>query len=411
MEGHLAADRSRACESDGMEHSLALGVGAFAALVAAALVISIAAERIRIPAPVLLVAFGVCAGTIWHIRPGFEFGPALLFVFLPPLIFEAAWSIDLRELTANWLRIVLLAFPGTLFVAFAIAGALTGFGALSFASALLLGAIVSATDPVAVVSVFRRVPVPPALRTIVEAESLSNDGIAVVLYSVALAAATGAAISWTGAIGTGALAILGGIAIGAACAVPLWWALAATEASEYEVAATVALAYIAYILADSVHCSGIFATASAAVVLRTLLTRNARMSNRNDVDAFWNTAAYIANAVVFVATGLVIDPIRVLHEPLLVIVALAVILGSRVVLAWFIASDMRSRLTVFMAGMRGALPLALALALPETLADRAQIIDVVFATVLVTLVLGGIPLPFLAQRLYGTQRHPSSADN
>jgi CPA1 family monovalent cation:H+ antiporter len=383
-----------------MEPSLALHVSAFAALIGAALAISIAAERVRIPAPVLLVAFGVCAGVFWHIRPPFAFGPALLFVFLPPLIFEAAWSIDLRALATNWLRIVLLAFPGTLFVAFAIAGVVAGAGALSFASALVLGAIVSATDPVAVISVFRRVPVPASLRTIVEAESLANDGVAVVLYASALVVVVGGSISWGGAIGGGVIAILGGVLIGAVCVLPFWLALAATKASEYEVTATVALAYIAYLAADAAHCSGIFATTAAAITLRTLLTRRERLSNRDGVDTFWNSAAYIANAVVFVATGLFIDPRRIFHEPLLVVTAIAVMLGSRVVLAVLVGPDMRARVTVFMAGMRGALPLALALALPASFPDRAAIIDVVFAVVLVTFVLQGTVLQFIAGRLY-----------
>jgi CPA1 family monovalent cation:H+ antiporter len=387
-----------------MEHSLAAGVAQFVLLLGAALAISIAAERIRLPAAVLLVALGAVAGTIWHVRPPFDFGPALLFVFLPPLVFEAAWAIDLRELRANWLRVAMLAFPGTVFVACIIAGTLTAFGALPFASALLLGAIVSATDPVAVVAVFRRVAVPASLRTLVEAESLSNDGVAVVLYSVALGIATGAAVSWSGSIASGFGAIVGGMAIGAACAIPLWLALSAVDASEYEVTGSVALAYTSYLLADRLHCSGIFATASAAIVLRALLTRRAHIANRDDVDVFWNAAAYMTNAIVFLATGLLIDPARVLHEPLLVVVALGVVLGSRLVLAWFVSRDARARVTVFLAGMRGALPLALALALPATLRDRAQIIDAVFATVLVTLVLQGIPLTMVVERLYGVER-------
>lgn len=392
-----------------MEHSLAAGVAHFALLLGAALAISIAAERVRIPPAVLLVALGAGAGTIWHVRPPFDFGPALLFVFLPPLVFEAAWVIDLRELRANWLRVAMLAFPGTLFVACIIAGALTAFGALPFASALLLGAMVSATDPVAVVAVFRRVPVPAALRTVVEAESLSNDGVAVVLYSIALGIATGGTVSWSGSALAGAGAVAGGVAIGAACALPLWLVLSAVDASEYEVTGSVALAYTSYLVADTFHCSGIFATATAAIALRALLARRPHIANRDDVDVFWNAAAYMTNAVVFLATGLLIDPARVLHEPLLVAVALGVVLGSRLVLAWFVASDARARVTVFLAGMRGALPLALALALPATIRDRPQIIDAVFATVLVTLVIQGIPLTLIVERLYG--KPPPAAES
>jgi CPA1 family monovalent cation:H+ antiporter len=383
-----------------VEHSLVFGVGQFAALLGAALTISIAAERIRIPAAVLLVAVGICAGTVWHVQLPFAFGPAVLFIFLPPLIFEAAWSLDLHEFRSNWAHVAMLAFPGTIFVAFVIGVVLALSGALPFASALLLGAIVSATDPVAVVAVFRTVAVPPSLRTIVEAESLANDGVAVALYAVALAAASGATVSWIGASIAGAVAILGGAAVGVACAPPLWLALRTIDRSEYEVTATVTLAYASYLIADGLHCSGIFATAAAAVTLRALLARRQHLGNRGDVDVFWNAAAYMANAIVFLATGILIDLPRIPHEPLLVIVGVAVVLGSRAVLAWFVAPDARERFMVFLAGMRGALPLALALALPASLVDRAQIIDAVFATVLVTLVVQGIPLRLAAERLY-----------
>jgi CPA1 family monovalent cation:H+ antiporter len=158
-----------------------VAVAAFVALLAAAVIVSIAAERVRVPPAVMLVAVGVVAGTLWHVRPPFAFGPALLFVFLPPLIFEAAWTIDLDELRRLAARVVLLAFPGTLLTAFAVAVALAGLGQLPFVQGLLFGAIVSATDPVAVVAVFRRAGVPTRVRTLVEAESLANDGVAVVL--------------------------------------------------------------------------------------------------------------------------------------------------------------------------------------------------------------------------------------
>jgi Na+:H+ antiporter len=387
-----------------MEHSIAVQAGTFTVLLGAALAISIGAERVRVPAAVALVAFGVVAGALWHVDLPFAFGPALLFVFLPPLVFEAAWNLDLRELARHALRVTMLAGPGTLFAALAIAAAVSLSGALPFAPALLLGAIVSATDPIAVVAVFRAAGVPAGLRTLVEAESLANDGVAVALYGVALAVAAGGAVSWGGAAFGGAVAILGGAAVGAACAVPMWLALSVADASEYEVTATVALAYAAYLIADVLHVSGIFATAAAAVALRALLARRSHMTNRNDVDVFWNAAAYMTNAVLFLATGLLISPQRVLHEPLLVGITLFVVLAARAVMALLVVPDTRGRVTVFLAGMRGALPLALALALPQNLPARPQIVDAVFATVLVTLVVQGIPLKHVAGRLYGPAR-------
>ncbi|MDQ6826184.1 MAG: cation:proton antiporter, partial [Candidatus Eremiobacteraeota bacterium] len=130
-------------EPGAMVPDVQYSVSAFSILLAAALVISIAAERLRLPAAVLLVALGAAASTFWHIRPPFDFGPALLFLFLPPLIFEAAWNLDLGELRKQYKRVLFLAFLGTLLSAFGIAAILPVIGALAFVPALLLGAIVS----------------------------------------------------------------------------------------------------------------------------------------------------------------------------------------------------------------------------------------------------------------------------
>ena len=385
-----------------MTDSVASSVAAFVALLASGLTVSIAAQRVRVPPAVLLVVVGAIFGSVWHIAPPFSFGPALLAVFLPPLIFEAAWNIDLAEIRRAAATIVTLALPGTLFSAFAIAGALSAVRALDFPVALLFGAIVSATDPVAVVAVFRNVKAPARLKAIVEAESLANDGVAVILYGIALALVGGSAVAWYTGVLQIMLSIGGGILVGALCAIPSWLALRLITFAEYEVAGTVALAYIAYLIADRLGVSGIFATTAAAIVLRALLVRRANLNNRNDVDVFWNATAFIANAVVFLATGLLIDVPRAFHEPRLVLSAIVATIAVRIVLSLIASREMPARITFVLAGMRGALPLALALALPATLIYRAQIIDGVFAVVLVTLVLQGASLEPVVRRLYGS---------
>lgn len=384
-----------------MSQDVSAGVAAFVALLAFAVLVSIAAERARIPAAVLLVGVGAVFGSVWHVKPPFQFGPAVFFVFLPPLIFEAAWSIDLAALRACVLRVGLLALPGTVVSALVVAAVVVATDKLPFGSALLLGAMISATDPVAVVAVFRHAAVPTRIKTLVEAESLSNDGVAVVLYGIALALVQGTSVSWPAAVGHGIVEIAGGIVVGAACAVPLWLVLRMTRSSEYEVTTTIVLAYIAYLLADHLTFSGIFATASAAVALRALLQPGMNMHNRDIVDEFWRSGAYIANAAVFLATGLLINIPRALHEPVLVAVVVAAVLVARVALSFAAGDDRASRITVFLAGMRGALPLALALALPQNLPFRAEMIDGVFAVVLFTLVFQGSLLEPVVSRLYG----------
>lgn len=387
-----------------MAPDVSAGTSAFVALLCVALSLSLVAERVRLPAAVLLVAFGAIAGSIWHVHPPFAFGPTVLVVFLPPLIFEAAWHINLRSLRAQALRVAVIAVGGTVVTALAIACTISVEGELPFASALLLGAIVSATDPVAVIAVFRNVAVPDKVKTLVEAESLSNDGIAVVIYGMAMVQATGGGLTWLPALGHGAAEIVGGSVIGAVCAVPFWLMVKGTQAPEYEVTATIALAYVAYLAADHFGFSGIFATATAAFALRGLIHESAHMQNRDHVDAFWISAASIANATVFLATGLLIDIPRAIHEPLVVVAALAAMVVSRAAIALAAGRKRQTRITVFLAGMRGALPLALALALPNDLQFRPVIVDGVFAVVLVTLVFQGALLEPVVARLYGESR-------
>jgi CPA1 family monovalent cation:H+ antiporter len=380
---------------------LALSASASVALLAAALLISILAERVRIPAAVLLVGAGIFVGSLWHVRPPFAFSQSLLVIFLPPLIFEAAWNIKLDMLRRTWVPIVLLALPGTIAVAFSIAFGLSLLGSLPFAAALLYGSMVAASDPVAVVAVFRKVPVPEYLTTIVEAESLSNDGVAVVLYTVALAMATGGGIDVPASVLHGALQIAGGVAIGTALACVASWLLRMTASADFEVTMTFALAYGAYLTANGLSLSGIFAAAAAGVVLRALQKKkNGTISNVDSVDAFWNATAFIANAIVFVSTGLLIDFPRIINDPVMIAIAIAIVLASRAILVVLVLRRRRERITAFLSGMRGALPLALALTLPDQIADRSQIIDAVFATVFVTLVLQGLPLESVIRRLY-----------
>ncbi|MBV8579223.1 MAG: cation:proton antiporter [Candidatus Eremiobacteraeota bacterium] len=369
------------------------------ALLGAAVIVAILAERVRVPAPVALVA----AGAFFTIPPPFAFGDTLLFVFLPPLIFEAAWNLDAAALRRGAGRIALLAVPGTLVTAAIVAGVLVLTHVFPLDAAVLFGAIVAATDPVAVVAAFRRVHVPDDVRTLVEAESLSNDGIALVLFAFAVALASGAppASPWTD-VALGAFEVAGGAVVGAIFGAICAAVLRATAAWEHEITVTIVLAYGAYLGATALHLSGIFATAAGAIALRAALARTPGvLSNALDVDRAWSALAFVANAVVFIATGLLIRPDRIVHEPALVFAAIAAVTLARVLLSLVATRDRADRITVFLAGMRGALPLALALSLPEALPYRPQIIDATFAVVLVTIVVQGAPLEVVLARLYG----------
>jgi len=374
--------------------------GVLAALLGVAVLIALGAERLRIPSAVALVAFGAGTAAIHPIALPFPFGPTLLFVLLPPLIFEAAWSIDLASLRRTAGRVALLAVPGVV-----LAAGLTGYGMaasglLPLPAALVLGAIVAATDPVAVIAIFRRLDVPLDLQTIVEGESIANDGVALVLYGIALTFATsGTTDSVLRDAGHAVFAVVAGVAIGIAWASLVAFVISRTGTAAIEVTATVVLAYLAYLSADALGGSGIFATAAAAIALRALQRAAPIAANAGDVDAFWSTIAFIANSFVFLITGLQLQLGRIVQEPVLVAVAIVVVVASRIVLASVVIRPSAWRWTVVFAGIRGGLSLALALALPPDLPHRTSIVDAVVAVVLFTLVVQGVSLEPLLTRL------------
>ena len=249
----------------------------------------------------------------------------------------------------------MLAFPGTLLTAIAVAFAL--------------------------VAIFRRTAVPTHVRTIAEAESLANDGVAVVLYGIAVSLASTTVAALRTRIRFAPLSI----------------------------ALREALAYGSYQVALLAHVSGFFATATAALAVRLaepvlpLVTETQGAASvrapRIDLDAFWEGFAYIANATAFFAAGLLIDVSRAFHEIGFAAVGIVALLATRAVLALVAATDLASRAAIFLAGMRGGL--SLALALPETLPGRAIVVDGVFATVLATLVIQGILLEPILRRISG----------
>lgn len=369
-------------------------------LLGVAVLVALAAERLRVPGAVALVAFGAGTASIYPVALPFHFGDTLLFIFLPPLIFEAAWSIDPAALRRTAARIALLALPGVVLVAGTIGFGIALSGQLPLASAIVLGAIVSATDPVAVIGIFRRLHVPIDLLTIVEGESIANDGAAIVLYAVALSFAAGSVEDSVVAASLRAVvAIAGGCAIGVACAAVVAFVMGRTRSGPLEITATIVLAFLAYLSADALRCSGVFATAAAGIALRAFAHVGPVTDNADDVDTFWSTIAFIVNALVFLATGLVLQIGRIVSHPLLVVVAIVTVIVSRVVLAALIIRPMTWRVTVVLAGMRGGLSLALALALPQSLPYREEILDAVFGVVLFTLIVQGVALEPVLQRL------------
>lgn len=383
-------------------------------MLGAAVLVAIVAERIRLPAAVALVGFGAIVSSTAPVGVPFRFGPALLFIFLPPLIFEAAWNLDARALRRMAWPIAVLALPGVVLTTAVIALGLSAAGQLLPVAAFAFGTIVSATDPVGVIAIFRRLSVPLDLMTLVEGESIANDGVAIALYGIALAlAATPATLDVWSASASAALGVAGGAAVGIAAAGVIGLAIRGARERSVELTATIVLAFSAYGIAASLHFSGVFASAAAGVTLRAMRGFVLTAQPTEDIDRFWEVIAFVANAVVFLATGLMIQLPRLLREPVLVLAAIAVVFVSRALLTFAVlpvsgAGSFAAgwRTTVFFAGMRGALSLALALGLPPEFPQRGEIVDATFAVVLATLVFQGATIETLLARLPLAQRPP-----
>jgi len=345
-----------------------------------------------------LVALGLLIGELEPGRFGRLFAFATFYVFLPAIIFEAAWQLDLRVMRRGWRAIVLLAVPGVAITA-ALIALTTHFAAgVPLGTALVLGAVLSATDPVAVTAIFRRLHVPELLSTIVESESLLNDAIAVVLYRSVLAIVTAAVVTTT-TIGTaafqGLLGALLGILVGICIGFTASFALRRHVPISVQIPVTFAAAYGAYAFCDRFDWSGIFATIACAITMRELERRNVTVEMTKGVEKAWGIAANTSNAVLFFLIGASVEIGHLWHLRAVLLWTLLAVVAARVLLAYGLLQlappMVRSWMTVVrLAGVRGAVSLALALSVPAAVANTETVTEATFAVVIVTILLGSL---------------------
>ena len=392
------------------------GVVALALILAVAAMLAIA-PTLHIPYPILLVLGGLLIG-IAPGMPEFELDPQLVFFgVLPPLLYGSAFFTSLRDLRAQARPIGLLAVGLVVVTTVGVAVVAHAFvDGLSWPSAFVLGAIVSPTDPLAATSIARRLGVPRKLVTIVEGESLVNDGTGLVLYRVAIAAVVTGSFS---AFYTGGLFVVvagGGIAFGLLVGWIVRQVRRRVDNPPAEITISLLTGYMAFIPADLVGVSAVLATVTAGVYLGWHTPELTTPQVRLQGVAVWEIVTYLLNALLFVLIGLqlpvVIDALGGLSASTLVGYAAAVSLTVIVVrFAWVFAvlhapkwiarrmSNWRGAAFLSWAGMRGAVSLAAALALPlrtdegAPFPGRDLILFLTFSVILVTLVGQGLTLP------------------
>jgi monovalent cation/hydrogen antiporter len=397
-------------------------------ILAAVTLLLIAAQWARIPYPILLVLGGLGLAVTPGV-PEVDLEPELvLLVFLPPLLYAAAFFTPLRELRRNVRPISLLAVG--LVLATMVAVAVVAHGALGFgwAEAFVLGAIVSPTDPVAATAIARRLGVPGRIVTIVEGESLVNDATALVAYKFAVAAVVTGSFSLLEASGEFVLVVVGGIAVGIAVGTIIAAVRRRLDNPPVEVTIALFSAYFAYLPAEAIGVSGVLAAVTVGIYMGRLTSRLTTPTTRIQGVAVWEIVTFLLNSALFVLVGLqlptVVEGISELETAELVrdgaLVAATVIVTRIVWVFPFtylprrvfrrLRTDdpyppWRHTLIVSWTGMRGAVSLAAALALPfatdsgAAFADRELIIFCAFSVILATLLIQGLTLPPLIKWL------------
>jgi len=381
------------------------------------------APTLRIPFPILLVLGGLAIGLVPGM-PNVELNPKLIFFgVLPPLLYGAAFFTSLRDLRANKRTIGLLAFglviATTLGVAFI---AHTFVDGLTWQSAFVLGAIVSPTDPIAATAIAERLGVPRKLVAIVEGESLVNDGTGLVLYRVAVLAVVAGSFSFVHTSGLFVVTAAGGVAVGLAVGWVVRQVRRRLDNPPAEVTISLLTGYFAFFPAEMIGVSAVLAAVSAGIYLGWYTPELTNAQVRLQGVAVWEIVQYLLNALLFVLVGLqlpvVVDALGQIPNARLLSYA-ALVSGTVIVVrfGWVFAvinapkwiarrmSSWRGAVFLSWAGMRGALSLAAALALPlETdsggpFPGRDLILFLTFAVILVTLVGQGLTLPFVIRVL------------
>jgi CPA1 family monovalent cation:H+ antiporter len=388
-------------------------------------VVVLVGRAVRLPDTVALVIAGLLVGglaTQVGAAPIVVPHEVVLLVLLPGLVFEAAYRLDLA-VVRRWITgLGLLAVPGVLVAAAVVALVLHLGAGLPLELAFVVGAIVSATDPAAVVATFKQIRAPVPLATLVDGESLLNDGTGLVLFTIAVGALTtltGPVEASTSFVGAIVLSVIIGLGAGGLAAGIVRF----VDDAHIELTISVVLAYGSYLLADAFGLSGILATVTAALVLGNLGRRVLTAGGTDAIDVVWAFIAYLLTAIVFLVIGMAITPAGLVSAIGPIAWAIVAILVGRAIIVYLLLGGV-SRLAplpgleapvplgwlhvLFWSGLRGAVAVAMALSLPADVPQRALLQEVTFGIVLFTLLVQGTTVGRVVERF--VERDPSTAN-
>jgi len=380
-------------------------------LLIAASAISVLAERMRIPYTVALVLAGLCLSLInLHalspLQPGQRLNwltpDVILILFLPALIFEGSIKLRWRELRRDSVPLLLLANAGVLLAAL-VTGCLVRLTVgLPMLTAMVFGAIISATDPISVLALFRALAIDKRLSIIIEGESLLNDGTAVVLFQILLGGLAAGKLEIARGVGQFVYAVVGGAALGSAMGYAVSRITRTIDDPEVEITLTTIAAYGSYLLAFHLHLSGVIATGAAGLVVGNFGARRGMSPRtRAALESFWEYLAFVINSLVFLLIGLEVHMQSVFRDWRPLIFAIASVLIGRAVSVYSLVPisnafaqtiSGRWQHVIVWGGLRGALALALALSVDSGFPHRQQLLDLVFGVVVFSILVQGLTI-------------------
>ena len=397
-----------------MNDALAINLGLILLVVS---LVAMVSRRMRLPYSVGLVTAGIALA---FLPIGFDvpIPPDHIYaVLLPPLIFEAALQIRWPPFRRELPLILTLAFVGVALAAGMVAVGMHVLAGWGWFTAGIFGSLIAATDPVSVIAAFKELRVEPRLRLLVEAESLLNDGTAAIGFTVLLALGNGAVMDPAAIAGLLLWKVFGGFLIGGTLAGALLLLAGRADDHLVEITLTTIPAYGAFLIAERLDASGVVASLAAGMVIGNIGARGyLSRAGREHVFSFWEYAAFLANSIVFILIGL--HEAHQAHSLFTQVtaIAIAVVLLGRIVAVYpLCAAFCRSRLAVgqryqhvlVWGGLRGALALGLALALPSDFSGREEIIVTAFAVVAFSIFVQGLTMPSLIRVLGLMQREDS----
>ncbi len=385
-------------------------------LFAIASAVAVIARRLRIPYTVALVVAGLGVGATHAVHAPHLTKELLFNVFLPGLLFEAAYHLEFRRFAQNKTAIIALALPGValaigltaaiLAPAGAAVVALEGFG---LPHALVFASLIAATDPIAVVALFKSVGAPKRLGVLIEGESLLNDGTAVVFFTLALAVATGSKFSLFGAALSFVKVVGIGFAIGAVVGLVITFAVQKIDDAMIEITLTTIAAYGSFAVAEHFHFSGVIATVTAGLIVGNYATRTGMSpTTRVAVETFWEYVAFALNSIVFLLIGFEVDVDNLLASWKVIVLAYAAVTIARAIVVSTVTLALRRSaeripwrwsIVLGWGGLRGALSMVLVLALPADFPYRGTLVSMTFGVVVLSLLGQGVTTGFLLRRL------------